>query len=190
MRRDAGLTLLELTAALAIFSLIAVMGLQALSGSVRLQSRLTERDADTWAAARALTLLRHDLEAMAPLMFHDPSGDIFKPFAADAASGTFAISLAGQMILPETHETGTGRAEWRYDRLSTSLKRRYWPDLHPASTDVAGPETDVIDGVDDLSVRVLTDEGWQDSFEGEPPLAVEVVLSTRRHGILRVIVAP
>ena len=37
---DRGLTLLELVAVLAIFSLVAVMGLQALSGMMRARDRL------------------------------------------------------------------------------------------------------------------------------------------------------
>ncbi|MGR3696731.1 MAG: PulJ/GspJ family protein, partial [Roseovarius sp.] len=49
---DRGLTLLELVAVLAIFSLVAVMGLQALSGMMRARDRLTDADEQAAALAR------------------------------------------------------------------------------------------------------------------------------------------
>ena len=196
-RTDTGLSLLELTAALAIFALVAVMGLQALGMSMRLQRGLEARDAQTWELGRALALLRHDLDAAAPLGFAEPDGGIIPALRFAPRQRSFALSLSGQSVLPGTQETGFGRAEWRLDAFTGILYRRYWPTLSPFSDKSAGPEVKVLSDVQDLTIRALTDEGWQDSYgtgDAAPgsalPRAVEVLIVTAGHGDLRIVSAP
>ena len=196
MRSDSGLSLLELTAAMAVFALVAVMGVQALGAAVRFQEQLSTRDARSWAIAEALVLLRRDLEAMAPLPFAPPTGAPEPAMQANEASGRFALSLSGQPVLPGTQETGQGRAEWQLQPGSGTLTRRYWPTLAPFDRRAAGPELTVFEEVDALSLRLLTGDGWQNGFGLDPkarptalPQAVDLRLQTRRFGELRVMVA-
>ena len=56
--RDRGLTLIELVVAMAVFALVAVMGLQSLSGSLRMRDGLTARAEDSAALAQAIAVLR------------------------------------------------------------------------------------------------------------------------------------
>ena len=198
MTSERGLTLLELTAALAIFSLIAVMGLQALSATVLLQDRLGARHSATWELGEALTRLRADFDALAPFAFVPPDGqdDRQPAFVADAANGRFSLSLAGVGRLPGTQETGLGRAEWRLDAASGTLRRRYWRDLAPFNASVAGPDQAILRDVSALQVRALTETGWVSDFGLEEaasrtrlPRAVEVTLRTGDHGDLRIVAA-
>lgn len=197
MTSDRGLTLLELTAAMAIFALIAVMGLQALGATVLLQGRLSQRHAATWDVGVALVRLRADLDAMAPFAFAAPQGqDRAAAFVADAGGGRFSLSLAGVGRLPGTQETGLGRAEWWLDPGNDTLMRRYWPDLAPLDSSVAGPEQAVLRGVTALQLRALTETGWVTDFGRDAtasrtqlPLAVELTLRTEAHGDLRLVAA-
>jgi general secretion pathway protein J len=196
MRRDTGLTLIELTAAMAVFALVAVMGVQALNATLRMQDGLTERDSATWAAAEALALLRHDLGALAPMTFGRPDGTLEPALLSERAPDRVALSVAGLAVLPGTRETGAGRVEWRLDPATGALSRRYWRSLTPRDERAAGPEVVILDGVEQMSLRRLGANGWvEDSAAGKlPPTslpeAVELRLQTERFGALRVVVAP
>ncbi|MBY5974328.1 GspJ family type II secretion system protein [Ferrimonas balearica] len=188
------MSLLELTAAMAIFALIAVMGVQALSASVRVRDRLTAHHYDNWQEAEALALLRRDLESTAPLAFQTPDM-LTQPAVLTAADRSgFALSLTGQPTLPGSTETGRVRVEWRFDAREGALYRRSWLTLNPRNTSARGPDRSVLDGLAGIQFRVLTDEGWQTDF-GNPdvatalPLAMEVILERSDGGELRLLVA-
>lgn len=209
MRRDAGLTLIELVVAMALFSLVAVMGLQALTGTLRLSDRLTEIDAGTGEIALAIALIRGDLEHLVPLGFSPPAGAPRAP--VDLADGTIGLSLAGQASLTPSH-TDRRRAEWRL-RPDGVLVRATWPALAPAEAGQRGAEAAVLSDVTGLQLRTFWPEiGWVDG--PRPPLAVapaapardgdlagpapsllavdlpqavEIILDSPRHGRLRIV---
>lgn len=198
--RDVGLTLFELVAVLAIFAMVAVAGLQAVTGAVRARDRIGAADAETVALMRAMTLLRADLKALADMPFHPPgAGAAPEPaFLADPGAGRFALSLAGQAVLPGTQGAGLVRAVWRLDRAGGRLTRQVWPVLRPASARAAGPEVTVLEPVRALGLRVrpATDAGageWEVPGPADAPALprlVEVTIETERHGLLRVVAGP
>lgn len=197
MTRDAGLTLIELTAAMAVFALVAVMGMQALNASLRMSSGLNARDAATWQVAEALALIRHDLGARDPSRFVAPDGRAEPALLFDQGSNRLAMSVSGLDVLPGTAETGTGRVEWQLDPATGTLSRRFWRSLSPAGQRAAGPEVAILDGVAEMTLRLLTEDGWArigssdgDALPARAPDAVELTLRTDRHGVLRVMVAP
>lgn len=191
--RDAGLTLLELTVTMAVFALIAVMGLQALSGSVRVQEVLGRRHAETWEAAEALALLRRDLERVTDRAFVPPQQ---APEPAVVFGGdSLHLSVAGMPTLPGTTETGEMRVVWRFDATEEVLYRQAWLSLTPFNTRAQGPEVAILSGITELVARGLTPDGWSDRFGSADvptarPRAIEVTLTTSRHGDLRVMVTP
>jgi len=202
-RRDSGLTLFELIAVLAIFSMVAVAGLQAVTGALRARDRIAAADAATAELMRALTLLRADLEALADLPFLPPgAGAAAEPaFLARPGEGWFAVSVAGQAVLPEVQAAGLSRVVWRLDRTSGRLTRQVWPVLRPAAASAAGPEVTVLEDVRALDLRVRYEGGgWQGGGAPPPaafpaggaqalPRAIEVALDSARHGPLAVLVS-
>lgn len=171
MSRDRGLTLLELVAATAIFALVAVMAMQALSGGLA-QRRVIERVDGTQAELlRTLTLLRQDLEARVPLA-HLPATGPAQAALMALPGGGFALSRGGAPALPGRAGDGFARVTWRVDAGAGRLTRRSQPLTGPG--DPAAPEVALMAEVTGL--RLI------------PRAAgIEVVIDTRRWGPLRVV---
>ncbi len=209
MRRDRGLTLIELVVAMALFALIAIMGLQAMTGTLRLRDRLTEMDDAAHQVGQALALLRHDMGAAVPIVFHPPEGA--PQSALHSGGGALSISVAGQPQMPFERGTGLNRVEWRLDASGT-LTRRVWPTLAPLRDSQQTQESRVLTGVTDMEVRSYWPQrGWRrgtssgtlreaqvsgstdgdtglsaviENYSDTLPLGLEITLVTRDHGRL------
>ncbi|RDD64029.1 prepilin-type N-terminal cleavage/methylation domain-containing protein [Thalassococcus profundi] len=169
-KTDGGLTLIELVVAMAIFALIAVMGLQALTGAMRMRDRLADIDTDTAELGLALGLLRADLGAVAPLLFYPPDGPPLSALRLDPAGRVLGLSLAGQPSLPARPGPGLQRAEWRLDAGTGTLSRRVWPVLHPAEAGQAAPEVVLMTGLRGWSLRTYWEGiGWVAGSTGNTP---------------------
>lgn len=158
-----GLTLIELVAAMAVFALVAVMGLQALTGSLRLRDRLGARAETAEDLSLALTLLRNDLSAMMPLAFHPPGSSRPQSALVLSPDGTrLGFSIGGQPDLAPLQTRGLHRVEWRVDSARGALTRQVWPVLQPASPTARQPEVTVLQGVRGISLRShWPDQGWR-----------------------------
>lgn len=198
--RDRGITLLELVAAMAIFALVAVMGLQALSGAIRARDRLTEVDIRSAGLSRALTLLRRDLKAAAPLPFLPVGSDEAEwPFIDRVfQDGSMTFSVTGQPVLPDVNAAGQSRVIWRYDRGTGQLTRQVWPVLRPATSAAQAEAVVLLDNVTDFAVLAYAgkDDGWITGFGAQEdrrvrnlPKAVDVRLTSAQYGPMRVVVA-
>lgn len=164
MSRERGLTLLELIAATAIFALVAVMAVQALTGGLA-QRRVIERvDGEQAELARTLALLRQDLESRVPLP-HLPAAGGTEAALAPLPGGGFALSRAGA-------DGGFARVTWRVDAGAGRLLRRSQPLTGPG--DPAVPERAVMAEVSGLRLVPRA-------------AGVEVVIDSRRWGPLRVV---
>jgi general secretion pathway protein J len=214
--RTAGLTLIELVVAMALFALVAVMGLQSLTGTIRISDRLTEIDSETAVLGDALALIRSDLSSVVPMLFYPPQLAPEPAISQSADKSTVGLSLAGQLGLTAAH-TDRHRAEWRFDRDEGTLTRRFWPALIPAEAAQKSPEITVLRGVTALQLRTWwPGNGWVEGafppvggtivilavpFDlddaGPPPAAyysglpnaVELVVQTQAHGDLRIVQA-
>ena len=190
---DGGFTLLELVAVLAIFALIATMGVQALQGALRTQRALADRSAATVELEAALGQLRHDLEHAAPLVFVTPGGTVRAAFEVGARGQGFTLSLAGLAGLDD--RPGQGRVEWQLDPADGALTRRMWPVLAPVEADQAGPAQPVIGGIEDLRVFTYAAEtgwrsGWEMPADAGPatlPAAVRIEIGSRDWGELSLV---
>jgi len=211
---DRGLSLIELVVAMALFAMVAIMGLQSLNGTMRISERLTRIDSDTADLGNALALLRNDLTSVVPLLFYPPQDAPLRAVDLSQNGMLLGLSLAGQKTFTPTH-TDRHRAEWLVDAAQGTLIRRFWPALLPAETTQRSADMTVLKGVRALTVRTFwRDVGWvagvtpptdllmisqqvsidQDSI-GAPasvsfsilPMAVEVTLQTVRHGNLRLV---
>jgi general secretion pathway protein J len=205
MKRDSGMTLIELVAAMAVFAVVAVMGLQSLTGMLRTRDRLAEIDTNTSELSVALARLRNDLAATTPLLFYPP--DRQAPKSALYQTDTlFSLSIGGQPALDGSYHRH--RAQWRHDPSDNTLYRRVWTTLTPANSTAQQPEIAVMQGINGLRIRSYWPQtGWAnglnnpnnastqpgaldgDSSSSAPevysdtlPIAIEITLSTDIYG--------
>ncbi|MCJ7874788.1 prepilin-type N-terminal cleavage/methylation domain-containing protein [Phaeobacter sp. J2-8] len=169
---DAGLSLIELVVAMAMFALVAVMGLQSLTGTIRVSERLTQIDTETTELGNALALLRNDLTSLVPMLFYPPQG---APRAAIDLSqdGTrLGLSIAGQESFTPSH-TDRHRAEWSFDPAKGTLTRQFWPALVPAEQVGISPEMTVLRDVQAFGLRTYwPNVGWVAG--STPPISTQV----------------
>lgn len=184
---DTGLTLIELVAAMAIFALIAVMGLQSLTATLRTRDRLADMSHANAALSLPLALLRGDLTATVPMLFYPPGGatpqSAVRLAGADGAARILSFSIAGQPVLDAAGAPRVAafhRVEWRL--ADGILHRRVWPVLDPAA-EARSPEVAVMEGVSRMAVRSYWPQiGWHDGV-GVPtgtvpdPIALDADLS-------------
>jgi len=200
MTRERGLTLLELVAAMAIFALVAIMGLQTLGGMLRARDRVGAAEQSAVTLARGLTLLRADLKSAADLDFWPPAAFAPEPAFLDRSAevGEFALSTEAHAVLPEAQTAGTERVIWRHDRAGERLLRSVWPVMRPASDVARSPEVEIFEDVAGLHLRAYggPEAGWIEGWGQEEetprtglPRAVEVVIESDVYGQLRVMVA-
>ena len=161
-----GLTLIELVVAMSIFALVAVMGMQSLTGSLRLRDRLAESAEQTAGLSETTSLMRNDLSAAISLLFYAAEADRPSPSLDASGEGQgFALSLGGQPVLPGPGETASSasrqRVEWRVEADTNRLIRQVWPTLYPAETEQVWPAVAVMEGVQGLELRTYwTGYGW------------------------------
>ena len=193
MRRAAGFSLLELVAVLSIFALVALIGVQVLQATIRSSERLSEISDDSADLARAVALLRQDLDAALPMVFTDPNG-------ADRASlvaavGEFALTVGGLARL-ESNGSGQGRVRWRFDAGSGQMLRQVWTTRQPGSPRSVSAPVTVLDNVRSLELASYAVQGgWRPGFSADPreitklPLGLRVRVDHARFGEIVVTVS-
>lgn len=210
MRRDAGLSLIELVVAMAIFALVAIMGAQALTGMLRMRDGVVARSEDTARLAEATSLLRADLSAAVPMLFYPP-GSPYSDSAVSFRDGTLAFSTGGQPgVMTDGEDFPLTRVEWRVE--DGKLLRRSYPTLIPAETVRPSPDQTILTGVSALRLRsYLPELGWtsglrvlsaggnsgdggdtgaeQSSYSSALPLGLEVTLITDAYGEIPIVEA-
>lgn len=159
---DRGLSLIELVVAMAIFALVAVMGTQALTGMLRMRDVLTTRSEETAALAQAISLLRADLSAMAPMLFYPPERSAPRSaLSFSGAPGARQMTLSRGGAPGVQAGLGLQRIDWQL--RNEQLSRRIWPTLMPATARQQSPAMPVLTGVRDLRLRSYWEgPGWTD----------------------------
>jgi len=194
---ETGITLIELVVVLAVFALVATMGIAALSGSLRNRDKLVALDGQTGDIARAISLLRGDLKNGIGIVFHDPNGTVQSAFDIDPDGNGFSVSRAGMIDFPGQSTAGIGRVVWRVDQASQTLRRQNWPVLIPADQASKSPEVVVASGITGMTLRSYRrDTGWITGVDpnlrgtsGKLPAAIDVILDTANLGRINLIVA-
>ncbi|MGC1497770.1 MAG: prepilin-type N-terminal cleavage/methylation domain-containing protein [Sulfitobacter sp.] len=212
---DAGMTLIELVVAMAIFALVAIMGLQSLTGTLRIRDRLVTLDDQNSEIALALAMLRNDLTSVMPLLFYPPDrGAPRSALHLTSGGSRFAMSIGGQPDITGQINSQIHRAQWRLDRGNAQLYRSVWTTLTPANQTVLQLETLVLEGVNAVNIRTYWEgQGWidgvnnplldfaniggdpnSDSSGGPPetysdilPSGIEITMTTLAYGTLTMI---
>ena len=184
---------MELVAVLSIFALVALIGVQVLQATIRSSERLSEISDESADLARAVALLRQDLDAALPMVFTDPNG-ADRPSLV-AAVGEFALTVGGLARL-DSNASGQGRVRWRFDAGSGQLLRQVWTTRHPGSPRSAGAPVAVLDNVRSLELASYAVQGgWRPGFSADPreitklPLGLRVRVDHARFGEIVVTVS-
>ena len=163
MRGTRGLTLIELVVAMALFSLVAVMGMQTLNGTIRTRDALGGRDDRDRALAVTLAQLRSDLDRAAPMLFHAPDGPPQSALSLDRAGAVMGLTVSALDGTMAPFQ----RVEWRYDRATGGLSRASWPVTAPGSDAQRSPDRLLLTGVESFRLRSYWEgQGWVEGAAG------------------------
>ena len=172
-----GFSLLELVAVLAIFAMVALIGVQVMQSTLRSSERLTEISDQSGEMAVALSLLRQDLSNAVTRGFIPPGGG--EQPALVQGQGGFALSVGGVARL-DPGASGFGRVVWRYDPTTDQLLRRVWTSLNPGDPRAASPEIAVLSGVEGFSLFSYDAQGgWRPGYASDPGNPVVLPLGVR-----------
>jgi len=183
-RHTRGFTLIELLVAMAILAVVSLMAVQSLSGALFQRDILTRIDDDATELARALALLRHDLEAVAPVPRLDDDGAQLPSIAA--ASGGVSLMRAGLGALPGAPSGGFGRVDWELDAAG-ALTRQVTSDASVEPNPSA--RVTIMTGVSALRLAALRGSLPAAETPTELPPGFELILTHQRHGTIRIAVA-
>lgn len=196
-RRQAGLTLIELLVAVAIFSLLAALAYGGLVNVLDTRAALDVESQRLATLQRACLRIGRDLEQAAPRVIRDAYGDQQPALhnRVDSYAGVqtvIELTVAGRRTLPG--ETRSKLQRISYVLREDALLRLSWPVLDRAQDTVAH-ESILLTGVADLKLRYLTPEGrWLDQWPAEVelttaesalPVAIEISMELEHWGSLR-----
>ena len=175
---EAGMTLLELTAVMAVFSVVALLGIQLLSSGLASRDRVTRLDARMAEVGAAAAVLRRDVAQMVPIP--GPGGR--PPFRAEEGELAFATASGGAAT----------EIVWRHDPAERTLRRV----TAPLGSEAAGRGGVILAGVSGWSAAVPDDAaGWMPARDWRAdgpaalPRAVEVVWTLDGLGVVRLVEA-
>jgi general secretion pathway protein J len=183
IRRQQGMTLLEVLIALTIFVLMAGAGYSGLQQALSIESGL-EQQRQYWRRLdAAMLLLQQDLDQAINLAPRVPLNEalsfIGNP-AADPAvlGGVLLFSRGGNFSFADGPVSPHVRVAWRF--REGRLYRVVWPQLNMADRE-RGSEFELLDGIRDIRVRYLDPtRQWRTLWPAAPgredsvmPVAVE-----------------
>ena len=175
MKQDRGLSLLELVAVLAIFSMVSLIGVQVIQASVRANSRLVEVSDQARAISLTVATLRQDLDNAAARRFR-PGGSAQISALKTGIDG-FSLSVSGLARIDQ-NTTGFGRVNWRFDAAKSALFRSVATSLYPAGQRTN--EVLMLNGVSRFSIQSFQlPAGWRNGFAHDPRIADQLPLGIR-----------
>ena len=195
--KQSGLTLIELLIAMAIFSILAVLSYGGLA-TVLDSSRAIGTESQRLATIqRAFLRIGRDVEQATPRTIRDAFGDQQPALhnRADSYEGLQTIielTVAGRRVLPG--ETRSNLQRISYALRDGVLLRLSWPVLDRAQ-DTEAHESIILEGIDDLTLRYLNEEGvwlteWAENNDSalavqSLPRAIELNIKLENWGSLR-----
>lgn len=175
-RRDRGLTLIELLAAMAILALVSLMAVQTLSGALFQRDILNRTDVQAGDLSLALALLRRDLEAAAPVSLGLDDDLPLPAIAAD--NGGISLIRTGLGPAPGAF----GRVDWRLDAGGVLARR-------VTIGGVESPWVPVLADLRDLRLGAMAGTMPDESDPLGLPAGFELNFVHAHHGAIRLVVA-
>ncbi|MDW4500487.1 type II secretion system protein GspJ [Sulfitobacter sp. D35] len=186
---DRGATLLELTAVMAVFSLLSVMSLQLLAGALDNRTRIVGAGDRAEELAAVSAVFRRDIEHSAPVA--DVGGQDAR-FRVEDGGRTLRFSILSDDGGEARQSPSLRIVTWQFDVVTGTLSRSTDAALDEGRAQTAA----MLDRLEGWSVRVRTAEdgwlppgNWRAPEPWELPLAVEITFGARPLGEIRVLAA-
>lgn len=185
--RDRGATLLELTAVLAIFSIVAILSLQMLSSALENRHQITAANTAAEAIAAFSTVFRRDVKMSTPVAGRSGA-------AMRVSENGYSLAFVTVASQPDLANTATRLADvtWRYDAAAKTVSRS----SRPYGEDVQAQEWTILEGalnwrvwfISDVGQRVAAEQ-WSGEQAWDLPLGLDVQLETSTLGDIEVLVS-
>lgn len=176
-QQERGFTLIELLVAVAILALVSIMAVNLLSAGLFQREVLTRHDREARVLARALALLRQDLESAAPIPLEN--GTVFVVREAEG----FAFMRGGIHQVPGLSDAAFLPVRWQVTAQGTLTRT--------LGSDSDGAGESVLDGVSEIRLMPFgPDTGSADATGAlsQMPAGFELTLTQLQHGALRLVV--
>ncbi len=192
MKRQRGLTLLELLVAMAVFAVIGATAYSGLDTVLATRAALAERSEQLRRLQLGMEWLRRDLEQLVARPVRDSFGGV-QPALVGDTRGPVLLSLtrSGYANPLATQRSGLQRLRYRWD--GDRLLRSTSPVLDGADLDQA-PAAELLMGVTAVRIRFLDSQNrWESRWPVPPaepdsavlPRAIEVELELDGWGTVR-----
>lgn len=192
--RCAGMTLLELLIAIAIFSLVAATAYAALSQGLLIQDRLQEQRRFWQRFEAVFNMVHTDLEQAVDLAPRAAGSSIFTGYE-QGNSAEYAQMVEFTRNVDTAFHTGPASPFLRvaYSLRDGGLYRRTWPGVS-RPYGIAAAENLILEDVGNIRLRYLVDAGrwlkrWPQQLDNEDspglPRAIEMVVELQEKGAYR-----
>lgn len=189
---DRGFTLLELIAVLAIFSLVAIMSVNALAGGLRGTMRIAQTSDQLTNVMTVTEVLRRDLEAIVPVSSSFATGGPPASFVVEDTRHSLSFVTMGQLDRSTLQGGTLMSVRWDVNQNSNTLIRTE----RPHASGAPARSTLALDGVSGWNVSIWTDRGerrpgpaWRRQPPETLPRGIEVSFAVETLGPLQVVVA-
>lgn len=188
-RFSRGFTLLELLVAIAVFAVLSAMSYAGLNAVLAASEQTTRQAERLQAVQLTFALLQRDLLQFVDRPVRDEYGDTRPSLETNGPEGGIVSFTRGGWRNP-TNQIRSHLQRVSYGLDEDRLVRATWAMLDRGS-EAEAQEVDLLDGVDNLEVRILDEAGtWHEDWpsltgQGGQPVAAEFLLETEDWGELR-----
>lgn len=183
-----GFTLIELTIAILILSLIAVISFNGISSMITVREQLTVQTRKWYDVSLFFTRLENDLSQFRERKVRNRSGEYMSAFIGKTIYNHSEPAEDGELIftrggIPDQigFAADLKRVGYRFNRDKKQVELLLWPTLDLDTETYPAVEV-ILDGVRDLRFRYWSNrkiwvENWPDNQDRSPiPRGVEVIL--------------
>lgn len=193
MNKQAGFTLIEVMVATLITAMLATMGLTLLNNALRTQDQLKSTLETVQGLELARAVIKNDLAQISPRRARDEFGEP-TPFAFEGGADLRGERLMtfvrnGRETIGRQQDVSSLQfVEYVFEDGALKRKSRLHTDAAPDANDRSRT---LLEGLDDVQIRFLSDGGWTDIWaaparEGyvTAPVAISIEIVHPRYGVL------
>lgn len=188
--KSRGFTLLEVLVAMSIFAVIGLGANKMLRTMIDTHKITSSSNQSLTSMIRVFNLMERDFSQLVTRRVRDEYGDPLEPLMVGSGIYDVEFTRTGWNNPAQRSRSVLQRVAYVYDVEEKKLNRLFWLVLDRAQ-DSEPITQEILDEVENFSVNLLNEEGegsdtWPD-FDTDTalPLAVEIILETKKMGEIR-----